>query len=65
MIPVRFYRSREEFDNEQCYRAHHESLCPVCGRFYIAHPYATEAWNLSFTRQPFLHRLCNGELVKL
>lgn len=64
-MEMRFYRSQEEFDLEWTYRAHHECECPVCGRFYIDHAYAREPHNLSFTGEPFLHRLCNGELVKL
>lgn len=62
---VRFYRSREHFDLEWTYRAHMACLCDICGKEYIDHPRAKEPWNLSFTGEPFLHRLCNGELVKL
>lgn len=59
------YRSLEEFENEHTFRAHQECECPVCGRFYIDHPYAREPHNLSFIGVPFLHRLCTGWLVKL
>lgn len=59
------YRSREDFDHEWTYRASGDCLCLCCGKNYHGHPRAAEPWNLSFTGEPFLHRLCNGELVKL
>ena len=65
MTKVTFWHSREKFENEHTFRAHHECLCPICGLIYIDHPYARESWNLSFTGEPFLHRLCSGWLVKL
>ena len=65
MIEVRFYRSREEFDLEHTIRTNHLMVCCHCGRLYLDHPRAREPWNLSFTGEPFLHRVCSGWLVKL
>lgn len=53
------------------YRAAGGCLCPVCGREYRAHPYATEypiapsMWLHPDRPEYVLHRLCNGDLVKL
>ena len=58
------YRSRAEHDHEHTRRASGACLC-MCGLDYLRHPRASEPWNLSFTGEPFLHRLCSGELVKL
>ena len=44
------------------YRASGDVVCYSCGRQYWHHPFADErAWN----GEPFLHVLCNGDLVKL
>jgi hypothetical protein len=63
--PVTFFWSREDVDNECTYRASGDVVCEHCGRLYFDHPFALERWNLSFTGDPFLHRLCDGSLVKL
>lgn len=60
-----FYRSRADVDLQLTTRAAGACLCAICGREYWRHPVATESWNLSFDTTPFLHRLCNGHLVKL
>ena len=65
MCEVRVYRSREEAEHEHCIRASHLCVCPHCGKLYIDHPFAREPYLLSFTGEPFLHRLCSGLLAKL
>lgn len=47
------------------YRADGRVLCTVgiCGKPYSRHPLARE--HLDFQGQPWLRRLCNGDLVKL
>lgn len=44
-------------------RASGDCLCDLCGREYRRHPFTFEYtdWN----GEPFLHVLCNGDLVKL
>jgi hypothetical protein len=59
------YRSREEADLENTFRVSGECICALCGKDYFHHPRATEPWNLSFTGEPFLHRMCAGWLAKL
>lgn len=61
---LHIYRSRAEHDMEHTRRASSFVLCACCGIGYIWHPLATEPWNQG-ADGPFLHRLCNGELVKL
>lgn len=37
-------------------------VCPTCGKEYRRHPHSEHRdWN----GDPFLNRLCNGDLVKL
>lgn len=60
-----FFRSRQEFDDSRVYRADHLCQCKVCGREYWCHPEAREPHLLSYDGEPYLHRLCNGDLVKL
>ena len=55
---------------EPIIRASGDCVCEVCGKLYRKHPYATEPENLGNTGdglglQPYLHRLCDGTLVKL
>lgn len=65
MTEVRFYRSQEHFDLVNLYRTSHTLICGLCGKTYLEHPLATELWLLGWNQEPFLHRLCSGELVKL
>jgi hypothetical protein len=58
------YRSREDIDHDRTYRASGTCVCAICGREYRHHPVATDAHLIGWMG-PFLHRLCNGELVKL
>lgn len=44
------------------YRASGGCVCK-CGKRYDHHPMAKE--HLDFNGEPFLNRLCNGDLVKL
>ncbi len=44
-------------------RAHQGSRCEACGRVYWKHP--MDYVNLDFQRDPYLHILCDGSLVKL
>lgn len=44
-------------------RASHLVQCTTCQKTYGDHPLAYE--HLSNDGQPYLHRLCNGDLVKL
>lgn len=45
------------------YRACGQCICDVCGKEYFKHPF--DFWELSYTGEPFLHVLCNGDRVKL
>ena len=45
------------------YRASGECICSECGRDYYSHPYASEARDRD--DQPYLHIICNGDIVKL
>lgn len=47
----------------QVYRAAGDSVCQACEKRYGNHPY--ERSLLSNDGLPFIHRLCNGDLVKL
>jgi len=38
-------------------------ICDQCGKDYYAHPYASEARDRD--NEPYLHVLCNGDIVKL
>jgi hypothetical protein len=56
----------EEEDLRKMRRASGDVLCETCSKEYRKHPLATELHNLSgIDGEPFLHRLCNGDLVKL
>jgi hypothetical protein len=56
---------KEEVDCREIefYRAHGEIICPDCGKEYWRHPWFMEC--LGMDDQPYLKRLCNGDLVKL
>jgi len=45
-------------------RANGDCICDGCSKPYRKHPLATEPECLGFDG-PFLHRLCDGTLVKL
>lgn len=45
------------------FRAGLETICPVCGKMYIDHPYIDNV--LGFDDTPFLHLICDGSIVKL
>jgi hypothetical protein len=44
------------------HRASGDCVCD-CGKDYYSHPYVTEARDQD--GEPFLHVLCNGDIVKL
>lgn len=44
-------------------RASGECVCKECGKIYYKHPYAMNY--LDFQGEPYLNKLCNGDLVKL
>lgn len=52
-----------DYEQPDFCRASGDCLCPDCGKEYWHHPQAKEF--LSWDGYPFLHRLCNGKLVKL
>lgn len=45
------------------YRANQDCICLECGEPYWKHP--MDNHYLSFQDEPWLHILCNGDLVKL
>ena len=45
------------------YRADHRCICDECGKDYGSHPYVEECPDDQ--GMPFLHVLCNGDIVKL
>lgn len=45
------------------HRASGECACNECGRCYYDHPYVDELRD--WEDNPYLHILCNGEIVKL
>lgn len=45
------------------YRASGDMLCVTCGKTYYDHPLDQEIRD--YNNEPFLHRICNGDLVKL
>lgn len=49
------------------YRASGDAICSTCGKKYIDHPLGGEpGWTGDGGEpKPFLHQLCNGDLVKL
>ena len=44
------------------YRASHLCVCDDCGREYWRHPNTDHRDN---TGQPYMRKLCNGDIVKL
>lgn len=49
------------------FRAGLETICPVCGKMYIDHPYIDNVIDRSAHGEetPFLHLICDGSIVKL
>lgn len=45
------------------YRASGDCVCEECGKQYYEHP--LDQKELSYDNSPFMHILCNGDLVKL
>lgn len=45
------------------YRADQRVICKTCGKQYIDHPFADEARDPD--NLPYLHVVCNGDIVKL
>lgn len=56
------YRLRRLNSSWDFGRASGQCVCTLCGRQYLKHPYSEHR---SCDDQPYLHRLCNGKLVKL
>lgn len=56
------YRLRRLNSSWDFGRASGECVCTLCNRPYRKHPFSEHR---SYDDQPFLHRLCNGRLVKL
>lgn len=49
-------------DHEHCRRASGDLICDVCGKPYWKHPHSEHRdWN----GEPWLNRICSGDLVKL
>lgn len=46
-------------------RASQDVICQTCQKTYGQHPMLTDAEYLSHDEQPYLHELCNGDIVKL
>lgn len=46
---------------DRSYRTSGEMVCLACGQEYWRHPFTLHR----FDGNPFLHRLCNGDIVKL
>jgi hypothetical protein len=55
----------QEDDRQDFVRASGDCVCEICGKDYYHHPEADEPQYLSYDGTPFLHRLCDGTLVKL
>ncbi len=51
------------FLHHQVYRANGEALCPACKKPYFEHKQDRSL--LDQSGQPYIRRLCNGDLVKL
>lgn len=56
-------KTTDQSELYRAYRANQDCICPLCGKRYIDHPMNKEV--LSWQDEPFLHVLCNGDLVKL
>jgi len=46
-------------------RASQDVICDTCKKPYGEHKMLTDAEYLSHDQQPYLHELCNGDIVKL
>lgn len=46
-------------------RANGDCLCRWCHQPYWKHPHAKEKEHLDWEGRPFMHKLCDGLLVKL
>jgi len=50
-----------EAEARRAFRASHKAICRECNREYWRHEWTDHR----FGDDPFLHRLCNGDIVKL
>ncbi len=57
--------SREGANDPMWYRTNGTRTCSKCGKRYGEHPLAREKKHLGWNNEPFLNRLCSGDLVKL
>ena len=55
-------KTRDEV-NEAARRTSHLVVCKECGKEYIEHPYIDNT--LDWEGRPYLHVVCNGDIVKL
>lgn len=53
--------ARLEAEGDRCRHASKDVECELCGLPYWRHPFTLHR----FDDSPFLHRLCNGDIVKL
>ena len=59
-----FYKTASENDiEEKVVRASKDCICPVCNKEYGKH--IMDNITLSYTGEPYLHRICIGILAKL
>ena len=54
--------SKDQGSNDHWMRAGGDAICRLCNREYYVHPMDTA--HLGYDGQPWLHKLCNGRLVK-
>ena len=56
-----------DLEASRCYRASGSCLCPMCGAEYRAHPYTAHRSSDGMNSEgwPYMHRLCNGDIVEL
>lgn len=54
--------ARHQIEVDDFYRADQHCVCKICSKTYGEHPYGGQILS---DRSMILHRLCNGELVKL
>ena len=62
MNPFRQTATEQTDDYPIFYRASGEMVCPTCGKTYYRHPH--DMLYLDWQDNPWLRRLCNGELIK-
>jgi hypothetical protein len=48
---------------DKSYRSNGDMVCSICKKKYIDHPMEKDI--LGYNEEPYLHKLCNGDLVKL